>query len=195
MAVTDRPYGGPCKAPGACQCPDCAQCNLCTEGHSEGQHARSSQKEIPFCAALCEGAGANRRGATSRTDVPIMMAALAVPPPWTLEPKFPGKLRNFGTPLLPGSAAEARRAGAVATKRPAIANPTGGNRGDVDWTRLAACQDMAPHGGAPCHSRRGLLQLPLQPTIDSIRHLRLGLVARSGYPCTRGYSCAFPLAS
>jgi hypothetical protein len=28
-------------------------------------------------------------------------------------------------------------------------NPTGGNQSDVDWTRLAACQDLAPHGGAP----------------------------------------------
>jgi hypothetical protein len=28
-------------------------------------------------------------------------------------------------------------------------NPTGGNQSDVDWTRLAACQDLAPHSGAP----------------------------------------------
>jgi hypothetical protein len=42
-----------------------------------------------------------------------------------------------------------------------IVNPTGGNlnQSDVDWTRLAACQDLAPHGGA--EPRRGLLQLLL----------------------------------
>ena len=28
-----------------------------------------------------------------------------------------------------------------------IVNPTGGNQSDVDWTRLTACQDLAPHGG------------------------------------------------
>jgi hypothetical protein len=51
-----------------------------------------------------------------------------------------------------------------------IVNPTGGTQSDVDWTRLAACQDLAPHGGVPAAVESYSSYCSLQD-FDSIRHL------------------------
>ncbi len=60
-----------------------------------------------------------------------------------------------------------------------IVNPTGGNQSEVDWTRLRWRCRVSP-ACSYCGLQSGA------PKVDSIRHLSLGLVVRSGHECTGG---------
>jgi hypothetical protein len=55
----------------------------------------------------------------------------------------------------------------------------------TQWTRLAACQDLAPHGGAPAAVGAYSSYCSLQSTPSAISACQ-GLVVRSGYQCTGG---------